>query len=151
MSDPRTDHTDERRERSRDTQPVQYPQNRMLAILDTRDELRSAIDALTNGGFLGSEIEILHGPEAATQLQEETGRKGLANLAMRFVEAIQLPNDEAALKSHYADALANKRFVVSVLALSEERRRIASRVLQEHGGKDVHFFSRFTITPQRAD
>ena len=151
MSDPRTDGTDDRRERPRDAQSVEYPQNRMLAILDNRDDLRSAIDALTDSGFLASEIAILHGRDAATRLQEETGRRGLANLAMRFAEAIQLPNDEAALKSHYADALANKRFIISVLALSEERQRIAARVLQEHGGSDVHFFSRFTITPQRAD
>jgi hypothetical protein len=152
MSDYRVNRTDDRRTRPRKEQPVQYPENRMLAILDTRDELRSAIDALTNGGFLASEIEILHGATAAKKLQEDTGRTGFANLAMRFVEAIRLPNDETALKNRYADALADGRFLVAVLAPSKDRQRVAAQLLREHGGEDVHFYSRYTITsPPRAD
>lgn len=152
MSDPRVDHTNERRARPRDEQPVQYPTNRMLAIIDTREQLRAAIDALTSGGFIDSEIEVFRGTAAAKKLQEETGRTGLAHLAMRFVEAIGMPNDETALKSHYAAALADGRFVISVLAADDARQRIAADVLRANGGEDVHFFSRFTITsPQRAD
>lgn len=45
----------------------------MLAIIDTRDQLRAAIEALTTGGFLTSEIDILHGAAAAKKLREETG------------------------------------------------------------------------------
>ncbi len=152
MSDPRMDSVNDRRIRSRDEQAVQYPENRMLAILDDRDSLREAIDALTSGGFLTSEIEILHGAAAAKKLQEETGRTGIAHLAMRFVEAIGLPNDELALRSHYADALADGRFLVSVSAPSETRQRVAAQLLREHGGEDVRFFSRYTIkSPERAD
>ena len=152
MSDPRVDDTNEQRARPRDEQPVQYPENRMLAVIDTREHLRAAIDALTSGGFLASEIEVLHGAAAAKSLQEETGRTGLAHLAMRFVEAIGMPNDELALKNHYADALAEGRFVISVIAPSEERQRTAAQLLRAHGGEDVRFFSRYTITtPQRAD
>ena len=152
MPDPRIDGASEIRARTRDEQPVQYPENRMLAIIDTQDELHSAIHALTSGGFLASEIELLHGAAAAKKLQDETGRTGLANLAMRFVEAIGMPNDELALKNHYAAALADGRFLISVSAPSEERQRVAANILREHGGEDVHFFSRYTITsPPRAD
>lgn len=101
---------------------------------------------------MASEIEILHGADAAKNLQEETGRTGLAHLAMRLAEAVRIPNDESALRSHYADALADGRFLISVLAPTEERQRIAAELLRTHGGEDIHFFSRFTIsTPQRAD
>lgn len=152
MSDPRVDDINERRVRPRDEQPVQYPENRMLAIIDSREQLREAIEALTSGGFLASEIEILHGAAAAKSLQEETGRSGLAHLAMRLAAAIRMPNDELELKSHYADALADGRFLISVLAPSEDRQRIAAQLLRAHGGADVRFFSRYTITsPQRAD
>lgn len=152
MSDPTTDSGSDRRARPREEQQVQYPENRMLAIIDTRDHLRAAIEALTSGGFLPSEIEVLQGANAAQKLREETGRTGLANLSMRFIEKIGLPNDELALKSHYADALADGRFLVAVAAPTEERQRIASQVLTEHGGEDVRFFSRYTITsPLRAD
>jgi hypothetical protein len=152
MTDPRIESTGDRRAHARDEQSVQYPENRMVAIIDDRDQLRDAIDALTSGGFLASEIEVLHGAAAAKKLQEETGRSGLANLAMRFIEAIGLPNDELALKNHYADALADGRFLISVSASSKERQRVSANVLREHGGEDVHFFSRYTITvPMRAD
>lgn len=152
MSDPRIDRTNERRTRPRDEPQVQYPENRMLAIIDTREQLREAVQALTSGGFLASEIEILHGALAAERLQEETGRTGLANLAMRFAEAIRMPNEEATLKNHYAHALADGRFLVSVFAPDEERQRIAAQLLRANGGKDVRFFSRYTITsPRRAD
>jgi len=152
MSEPRIDDTNERRVRARDEQPVQYPENRMLAIIETRDQLRAVIEALTSGGFLTSEIEILHGAAAAKSLQEETGRTGITHLAMRLAEAIGITNDELSLKSHYADALADGRFLISVLAPSEERQRAAAQLLRAHGGEDVHFFSRYTITsPQRAD
>ena len=152
MTDPRVDDTNERRVRARDEQPVQYPENRMLAVIDTREHLRAAIDALTSGGLLASEIEVLQGAAAAKTLCEETRRIGLANLAMRFVEAIGMPNGDLALKNHYADALAEGRFVVLVIAPSEERQRTAAQLLREHGGEDVRFFSRYTIkTPQRAD
>jgi hypothetical protein len=152
MSDPRIDNAGDRRVRPREEQPVQYPENRMLAILDTRDQVRAAMDALTSGGFLPSEIEILRGATAAKKLQEETGRTGLANLAMRFVEKIGLPNDELALKNHYAEALADGRFLIAVSAPTEDRKRVAAKLLTEHGGQDVRFFSRYTITsPARAD
>jgi hypothetical protein len=152
MSEPRLDSADDRRARTRDEQTVQYPENRMVAILDTRDRLRAAIDALANGGFLQSEIEVYHGAAAAKKLQDDTGRTGFTHLAMRLVEALRMPNDELALKNHYADALADGRFLLSVAAASEERQRIAAQLLRDHGGEDVHFYSRYTITsPRRAD
>lgn len=155
MTDPRIDDFNERRARPRvepDEARPQYPENRMLAIIGSRDQLHAAIQALTSGGFLGSEIEVLHGAAAAKTLQEETGRGGFANLVMRFVQAIGLPNDEAALKAHYADALDDGRFVISLAVSSEERKAVAAKLLRDHGGADVRYFSRFTITtPLRAD
>lgn len=152
MSEPRLDDADERRARARDEHTVQYPENRMVAILDFRDHISAAIDALTKHGFLPSEIEVYHGLSAAKTLQASTGRTGIAHVAMRFVEALHMPNDELALKHLYADALAEGRFVVSVLAPSEERQRLAAKLLREHGGGNVHFYSRYTITsPSRAD
>ena len=88
---------------------------------------------MTSGGFLPSEIEVIHGAGASEKLRGNTGRSGLAHLAMRFAESIGMPNDETTIKNEYADGLRNGQLLVAVLAPTEERRRLAGRILEEHG------------------
>jgi hypothetical protein len=131
---------------------VRYPENRVVGLLDTREELESAVDALTSGGFLPSEIEVIHGAAASEKLRENTGRSGLAHLAMRFAESIGMPNDETAIKNQYADGLGKGQLLLAVLAPTEERRQVAGRILEEHGGTNVRFFGQYTIEHRsRAD
>jgi hypothetical protein len=125
--------------------PTQYPEGRVIGILDTVDQLESAIEALTSNGFLRSEIEILYGEAAAERLSATTGRAGLADLAMRLVAAIGMPDDETIMRAHYEQALRDGYFLVLVLALTEERKSLAARLLEEHGGHFVNFLGRFTI------
>jgi hypothetical protein len=124
---------------------VRYPENHVVGLIDTRQQLESAVEAMTSGGFLPSEIEVIHGAAASEKLRDNTGRSGLAHLAMRFAESIGMPNDETTIKNEYADGLRNGRLLVAVLAPTEERRRIAGRILEEHGGTNVRFFGQYTI------
>jgi len=132
---------------------VRYPENRVVGLLATTEQLESAVGALTSGGFLASEIEVIHGAAASEKLRKNTGRSGLAHLAMRFAESIGIPNDETAIKNQYADELASGQLLLTVLAPTEERRRVAGRILEEHGGTKVKFFGQYTIESQssRAD
>jgi hypothetical protein len=132
---------------------VRYPENRVVGLLTTREQLESAVDALTSGGFLASEIEVIHGAAASEKLRENTGRSGLAHLAMRFAESIGMPNDETAIKNRYADELGSGQLLLTVLAPTDERRRVAGRILEEHGASRVRFFGEYTIESQssRAD
>ena len=59
-----------------DEESIQYPMNHVVAILDTQDQTAYAVDALINGGFLESEIDLSHGPEDAARLEAGTGRQG---------------------------------------------------------------------------
>jgi hypothetical protein len=129
----------------RSEREMRYPENRVVAFIDTREQLESAVTALTSGGFLASEIEVIHGAAASEKLRESTGRSGLAHLAMRFAESIGLPNDETRIKNQYADGLARGQILVTVLAPSEDRRAAAGRILEEHGGTNVRFFGPYTI------
>jgi hypothetical protein len=124
---------------------IRYPENRVLGIIDTADKARAAVEALTSTGFLGSEVEVLCGQPAARALRESTGRTGIADLAMRLTAAIGLPNDETALKNRYADAIHDGRFLVAVLGPTDERKALATRVLQDHGAAAIHFFNQLTI------
>jgi hypothetical protein len=130
---------------NRSDEPVRYPQNRVLGVIDTVSQVRGAVEALTEGGFLASEVEVLHGETASTKLAEGTGRTGLRGLAMRLIAGIGMPNDETAMKDHYADALAKGQFLVMVLAPTEERKQLATQLLREHDGHFINFLGRFTI------
>jgi hypothetical protein len=131
---------------------IRYPENRVVGLLETTDQLEAVVGELTAGGFLRSEIEVLHGAAAAEKLRANTGRTGLTDLAMRFAESIGIPNDETRIKNEYADGLGKGKLLVTILALTEERRGLASRALQEHGASNVRFFGRYTIEhPGRDD
>ncbi|HEV8497485.1 MAG TPA: hypothetical protein VGQ56_11515 [Gemmatimonadaceae bacterium] len=152
MTESRREHTDAHaRENAKDNE-VRYPENRVVGLLDTAEQLESAVDALTTGGFLPSEIEVVHGAAAAEKLRENTGRSGFAHLAMRFAESLGMPNDETSIKNQYADGLAKGQLLLTVLAPTDERRQVAGRLLQERGATNVRFFGRYTIErPARAD
>lgn len=126
---------------------VRYPENNVVAIVDKLEELLGLIESLTGGGFLKSEIQVLHGQAAAEKLRVSTGRSGLAGLAMRLVASIGMPNDETAMKDRYAHALADGRFLVLVETRTDERKELAAKLLREHGGTFVNFLGRFTIEP----
>jgi hypothetical protein len=137
---------------SADETPVRYPENRTVGVLESADRAVAAVEALTTGGFLPTEVAVQCGPDAAERLRSNTGRTGYAHLAMRLVESIGLPNEELQIKNQYADAIADGGFLVSVFTPSEERQQLAARLLREHGGRSVRYFGRFTIqTPRRAD
>jgi hypothetical protein len=122
-----------------------YPEDHVLSIVDTVDDVHAAVAALTGGGFLRSEITLLHGPAAADRLGATTGRTGLADLAMRLVASIGLPNDETNVKDAYEKALRDGKFVVLVAAPTEERKALAGQVLRAHGGRFINFMGHFLI------
>ena len=126
---------------------MRYPENNVVAVIDTLEELEELIESLTRGGFLRSEIQVLYGQAAAEKLQASTGRSGLTGLAMQLVASIGMPNDETAIKNRYAEALADGRILVSVEAPTDERKEVAAELLREHGGKFVNFLGRYTIEP----
>lgn len=131
-------------------EPIRYPENSVVGVIDTVDRLEEAVTALESGGFLASEIEVFHGQSAAKRLSEATGRTGLAGLAMKLIASIGLPNDETAMKDHYAEALKAGSFLITVLAPTKERQEIAQKLLHEHGGKFINFLGRFTIEPMHS-
>jgi len=128
-----------------DNARVRYPDNSVVAIIDTVDNLSAAHAALIEGGFLKSEIQVLCGADAAQALRDNTGRTGLSDLVMRIVTTLGMPDDETIVKGEYADALHAGQFVVVVLAPTEERKTLAARMIQQHGGKFINFLGEWMI------
>ena len=104
MTEGRMENADAHAREDGTNKEVRYPENRVVGLLDTTEQLESATAALTNGGFLPSEIECIHGAAASEKLRANTGRSGLAHLAMRFAESIGMPNDVAARSIASIDA-----------------------------------------------
>ncbi|MGH7624447.1 MAG: hypothetical protein ACREOJ_03910 [Gemmatimonadaceae bacterium] len=135
------------------TQPAaeapRYPVNHVVGIIDTRTQLEPAVCALLESGFLESEINIGSGQADADALDVNTGRTGLAHLAIRFAERLGLSTDEMDTKERYEQALREGHFVVAVLAPSDAHNQSAARILKDHDGRFVNFLGRFTIESLR--
>lgn len=126
---------------------VRYPTDHVVGILDSADQVRSAYSALTSSGFIESEVTVSSGQAAADALNASTGRTGLAHLAIKIAEHLGVGDDEMAVKQRYEDALRDGRFVIAVLAPTDERRELAASILRDHGGRSVNFLGKFAIEP----
>ena len=145
MSDARTDRDEIHDSPDRVPASTRYPTNHVLAVVDGVEPVEEAAQALKDGGFLDSEIEIIHGPTAADILAENTGRTGIAHLAIRLAERIGVADEEMELKDRYEQALREGRFAISVLAPTEDRKNTAAQILRDHGAHFVNFLGRFSI------
>jgi hypothetical protein len=124
---------------------VQYHENHVIGIIDTPEAAVAAVDALTKGGFLESEVTLTCGVERADLLRASTGRSGLADRILRVVDRFGAGGDEMDARHQYEQALRDGHLNVLVLAPTEERKRLAATVLRQHGGHFINFFGRLAI------
>jgi hypothetical protein len=145
MPAPRPDRKDARPAADRSTAPVYYPENRLLGVVDSPAQVTSAVEALTAGGFLVSEVEVTCGQAQAERVAASTGRRGLLDLVIRVAERLGLADDEIETKGRYEQALRDGGLIVSVLASTDERKARAADIVRAHGGHLITFFGRLTI------
>ena len=122
-----------------------YPVGRVVAIVDTVEQLSAVVKGLVESGFISSEIDIVHGESAADSLASGTGRSGFANVAMKLAAKVGLPNDEMALRRCYEEALRTGHFLVAVTTPTQERKVLASQVILDNGGSFIHYFGERTF------
>ena len=127
------------------TDPIRYPTNTIVGVLDTQTQVDDATAALTAGGFLDSEIHVTSGVGAADALGATTARTGLADIATRIAGKLGIQDDEMESKAHYEQAMRDGRFVIRVAAPTDERKDRAADILRTHGAHSVSFLGRFTI------
>jgi hypothetical protein len=124
---------------------VRYPTNHVVGILGTHDQGARAVDALTQGGFLESEVELIGGAEAADRLAGGTGRRGFQDWFIRLTGSVGLKNAETELKDRYEQALRDGNAVLAVLAASDDRKHRAAEILKESGGRFINFFGQLNV------
>jgi hypothetical protein len=128
-----------------DDESVQYPTNQVIAILDTQVQTACAVDALANGGFLESEVELLRGSEEADRLAGGTGRRGFQDWFIRLTGSVGLKNAETEMKDRYEQALRDGHTVLAILTPTEDRKDRAAQILKECGGRFINFFGRLNV------
>lgn len=145
MTEPRHDEGPTVRAAETSEPIVRYPENHVLAIVDTESQLESAVHALESSGFLDAEVSVACGRSAADLLNANTGRRGLTNLVIRVASRLGLQNEESETKDQYEAALRDGQFVVAVLAPTDERKALAAELLGSHGARFINFLGRFSI------
>lgn len=126
-------------------EPVSYPINHVVGVVDTVEQVAALLPDLKAGGFADSDIRVHCGKDRAAALESSTGRRGLANLAIRIAEMAGLKNIEMERKEFYERAMREGRFVVLVAAPTDEHKDRASEALARHRAHAVSFLGRFTI------
>jgi hypothetical protein len=125
-------------------EPVQYPVNHVVGVLDSSKQTDCALDALVSGGFLESEVELIK-PEEIERLTAGTGRQGIHDWFIRVTGSLGLKNAETEMKERYEHELRQGGTLVAVLAPTEDRKDLAAQLLQQCGGHFINFFGRLNV------
>ena len=150
MSDPRHDRDASLRRPETSETEVRYPENRVLAIVDTQDQLDSVLQALRTSGFIDSEIDVMCGQAAAAAVKASTGRSGLTDVVIRVARRLGLQDEETETKDRYEEALRSDQYVVSVAAPTDERKELAAQLLATRGAHFINFLGHFSIHQLKA-
>ena len=124
---------------------VQYRENVVLGIVDTPDAAQAASQALTSGGFLESEVALGCGLEWADRVRASSGRSGLIGQVLQVLDRYGAGGDEMDMKGQYEQALRAGKCTVAVFAPTDERKRLATDILRQHGGHFINFLGHLSI------
>ncbi len=124
---------------------TKYPANHVVGVVDTVQQVLELVPDLRSNGFADAEIHVHSGSAHADELEESTGRTGLAGVVIRIADALGIENDEMEVKSRYEQAMRDGHYVILVGASTEARKGRASEILAQHDAHTVTFHGRFTI------
>lgn len=124
---------------------VAYHLDHVISIMPSEKEAIAALNTLVASGFFESEVTLTCGQEIADRIGASSGRSGLVGRVLQVVDRFGAGGEEAEARHMYEQALRDGHVEVLVLAPTEERKRRAAEILQQHGGHFINFFGRLTI------
>jgi hypothetical protein len=120
-----------------------YPDNSLIAVIDTYPEARAALKDLTAAGFPEDEIGILCGREGAKQIDADGSEEGVVGKIARIIR--EFGDVDNPHKETHEKALLEGHFLVAVRAEEEEKRKQALEILKSNGGHFINFYSPWII------
>ena len=115
---------------------------RLLAVLDTDEASRAAIEALEASGIDHARIEIFTGDDGAAAFDSSGGRHGPGARLLRTLQFTLM--DQMPDFAYYEAAARQGRSVLSVRARNEAEMRRAVETLRKHGAHFINQFGLFT-------
>jgi hypothetical protein len=117
---------------------LRQPRNKLVGIVDTPEEVQSAIVELNNAGFGEDAIDVLCGKEGAERLDVTGEKHGPLARLYRFVE-------QAKNLREYQQDLLSGHFLIAIEAAEEDKRAQALTILRSHGGHRVNFYGKWAV------
>lgn len=111
---------------------------RLIAVLDSADQVEAARAALVAAGIDPGGIETFQGADAASAFDPSGARHGLLGRLYRILEFSWA--DQAPDFAWYEAAIREGRVVLSVRVRGQRRVAHVARIVEDHGG---HFINHF--------
>jgi hypothetical protein len=119
-----------------------YPEDRVVGLIDGPQDIRAAVDALSEAGYAGEDVTVLCGPSGLERLDADGSRHGLLGRLIRLVQNYGLEREQL---RHVEEELRRGHFAVSVRVPDDASKRRAADLLAEHGGHYLHYYGRWDI------
>ena len=114
------------------------PEDRVLAFMDTPEDVAAAMDELAEKGFPKDEIFVLCGPKGAERLDVSGDQHGLRGRTYRIMEWM---GDERDVLVRSGEHLSSGGLVMTVPA-DEGAQAAAALALAAHGGREIAHFGK---------
>ncbi len=116
-----------------------YPDRRICAIVNERDNASQALDALIKTGAREEDIEILYGREGIDLLNPKgTGHGFFAKMAKKFHSFGEIGKS---LLRTYESALLRGEYVFVVPAYSDNDKEMIRKSLGSGKAREINYFS----------
>ena len=122
---------------------ISYPTNRVVGTIADAENARAAIEALLQAGVGREDIDILHGEDDLRRLDPSGAGHGFLAQFQRTLIRLAGPAEESAHLRHHVEDVRAGRFVIMVLAKSQDRRDAVAGILNEHGAEFMGFYGRW--------
>ena len=122
---------------------LRYPTNKVVATVNTPEQLQSAIQELNQTGFGEDKIDVLCGQKGADRLDVTGERHGFLARLYRFIE--KFGDMESENLHDYEQELRGGHFLLAVDVPNEEKRVHVVQILESHGGHRINFYGRWQV------
>ena len=122
---------------------IAYPTTRVVGTIGDAASARAAIEALLQAGVDRGDIDVLHGESDLHRLDPSGAEHGFLAQFQRTLIRLAGPVEESAHLSHHVEDVRAGRFVIMVLAKSQDRRDVVAGVLNAHGADFMGFYGRW--------
>ncbi len=120
---------------------VSYPEQQVLAIVDSRAEAADAVRALRRQESRPV-VNLYHGEQGAAAIDSEGIVHGVTGVTSRSVEHLLTDLDDL---TNYDEAVRSGKVVVAFDGTDEDVRRRGAAILKAHGGHDIQYFGPLAV------